>query len=468
MSAVSALAPKNVHSTREGVLALIGNTPMLKVTRMDTGLCELYLKLECQNPGGSIKDRIGLSMIEAAEAEGKLKAGGVLIEATAGNTGLGLAQVALSKGYRMVLVIPDKMSREKIHHLRAMGVEIIMTRSDVGKGHPEYYHDLAASIAKKTPGSFLVNQFENPANPAAHEHGTGPEIWEQMEHKLDAVVVGVGSGGTLGGLQRYFAKTDPNVEMVLADPEGSILAPYINTGIMGEAGSWLVEGIGEDFVPIHCDLSTVKHAYAISDKESLNTARELLEKEGILGGSSTGTLLAAALRFCREQKTPKRVVSFVCDSGNKYLSKMYNPYWMEEHGFTPRESHGDLRDVIARPYQSGSTVVVKPDDVLSVAYGRMKLHDVSQLPVMANDKLLGIIDESDILLAAMDQKQAFSLQVKEVMSKNLQTVDFKKPIDALLPFFAKGMVVIVTEGERFLGLITQIDLLHYLRQRGSI
>src|SRR5215475_835568 len=209
------------------VLELIGNTPMIEVRRFDTGPCRLFLKLENQNPAGSIKDRIALSMIEAAEADGRLKAGGTIIEATAGNTGLGLALVASQKGYRLILVLPDKMAQEKIFHLRALGAEVRMTRSDVGKGHPEYYQDVAERLTGEIPGSVYVNQFANPANPLAHETGTGPEIWEQMDHELDAVVVGVGSGGTLTGLGRFFARTAPKIRMILADPRGSVLVPLV-------------------------------------------------------------------------------------------------------------------------------------------------------------------------------------------------------------------------------------------------
>src|SRR5213075_24059 len=243
------------------ILSLIGDTPLVGVTQLDTGPCQLFLKLENQNPGGSIKDRIALPMIEAAEDEGKLRPGGTVVEATAGNTGLGLALVAGAKGYRVVLVIPDKMSQEKISHVKALGAEVRITRSDVTRGHPEYYQDVAARLAEEIPGAFYVNQFGNPANPLAHERTTGPEIWEQMNHEVDAVVCGVGSGGTLTGLSRFFARTSPRTEMVLADPAGSVLTPYIETGKIGEAGSWVVEGIGEDFIPPIADLSRVRKAY---------------------------------------------------------------------------------------------------------------------------------------------------------------------------------------------------------------
>jgi cystathionine beta-synthase len=326
------------------VLAMIGNTPLVEVARIDTGKCRLFLKLENQNPGGSIKDRIALSMIEAAEADGRLKAGGTIIEATAGNTGLGLALVAAQKGYRLILIMPDKMAQEKIFHLRALGAEVRMTRSDVGKGHPEYYQDIAAKLTQETPGAIYINQFANPANPLAHETGTAPEIWQQMEHRIDAVVCGVGSGGTLTGIGRFMKKVSPATKIVLADPKGSVLTELVNTGHMNAVGSWLVEGIGEDFIPPVCDLSRVNKAYSIPDSEAFAALRTLLKTEGIMAGTSSGTLIAAALRYCREQTRPKRVVTLVCDSGNKYLSKVYNDYWMLDQGFIKRETHGDLRD----------------------------------------------------------------------------------------------------------------------------
>src|SRR5438128_2326462 len=334
------------------VLGLIGNTPLVELTRLDTGCCRLFVKLESQNPGGSIKDRIALSMIAAAEEDGRLKAGGTVVESTARNTGLGLALVARAKGYSVLLVIPDKMSTEKVLHLKALGAEIRMTRSDVNKGHPEYYQDMAARLAADIPGAFYANQFGNPANPVAHERTTRPEIWAQMEHDVDAVVCGVGSGGTLTGLSRYFSHVSPHTEIVLADPVGSVLAPYIETGKIGTAGSWVVEGIGEDFIPPIADLSRVAKAYSISDKESLLTARELLRSELILGGSSAGTLVAAALRYCREQSQLKRVVTFVPDTGGKYLSKMYNDFWMVDQGFIELPRYGDLRDLVSRRFDA--------------------------------------------------------------------------------------------------------------------
>jgi cystathionine beta-synthase len=447
------------------VLDLIGNTPLIETSRLDTGLCKLFLKLESSNPGGSIKDRPALTMIEAFEQSGQLKPGGTLIEATAGNTGLGLALVASQKGYRLILVMPDKMSREKIFHLKAMGAEIIMTRSDVAKGHPEYYQDMAARIARETPGAVYVNQFSNQANPLAHETWTAPEIWAQMQHDVDAVVCGVGSGGTLAGLSRFFDKVSPNTEMVLADPDGSILVDVVAGRNPRDPGSWLVEGIGEDFIPSIADLSRVRKAYTITDRESFETARELLKAEGVLGGSSTGTLVAAALRYCREQTEPKRVVAFVCDSGNKYLSKMYNDYWMQDQGLMDRPHAGDVRDMISRRYDEGAAVTVSPDDSLNTAWKRMKLYDVSQLPVMQNNRAVGVIDESDLLLAVSGDPKRFSDPVRKAMSEGVKTVPLNADIPDLLEIFNNGYVAMVADGDTFYGVITRIDVINHLRRK---
>ena len=452
-------------TTYTSVLEMIGNTPMIELTKFDTGPCRLFVKLENQNPGGSIKDRIGLSMIEAAERDGKIKPGGTIIEATAGNTGLGLALVAAQKGYRMVLFIPDKMSADKIFHLKALGAEIILTRSDVGKGHPEYYQDMAEKMAKQTPNSFWANQFANPANPQAHYDGTGPEIWQQMDHDVDAVVAGVGSGGTLTGLGRYFREVAPAAKMVLADPAGSILAGAVETGIVStDVGSWLVEGIGEDFVPPNCDLDLVSEAVVVSDQEAFAAIRELLSKEGILGGSSTGTLLAAAIKYCRRQTAPKRVVSFVCDTGNKYLSKAYNSAWLIDQGLVQRQTFNDLRDLISRQADSGDVVEVGPEDTLLTAYGRMRMYDISQLPVVDDGRIVGILDESDMLLAVATSGEHFRDLVSRHMVTRLEKVAPSESIASLLPLFRADKVAIVVDDDRFLGLITKVDLINYTRR----
>ncbi|MBA4805279.1 MAG: cystathionine beta-synthase [Brevundimonas sp.] len=447
-------------------LELIGKTPMVEVTRIDTGPCRLFLKLESQNPGGSIKDRIALSMIEAAEREGFLKPGGTIVEATAGNTGLALTLVGQAKGYKVLLVIPDKMSKEKIQHIRAMGADVRLTRSDVPHGHPEYYTDMAERLAQQIPGGFYVNQFANDANSEAHFRSTGPEIWEQMGGDIDAFVAGIGSGGTITGIARYLKSQGSKAEIVLADPVGSTLAGLVNEGVPGPEGGYTVEGIGQNFVPDTADMTLIDRAYSIPDAEAIATVRELLLKEGVLAGSSSGTLIAAALRWCREQTEPKRVVTFVCDTGAKYLSKVYNDAWLADHGLTERELRGDLSDLITRKYASGDVVSVGPDDTLDTAFKRMKGADVSQLPVMENGRLVGILDESDIV-HVMDtdeitRAERFSQPVRAAMTRELDTVQVGEPLDALIPLFDRDRVAIVLDGETFVGLITRTDLINHL------
>src|SRR6478736_3570636 len=397
------------------VLDLIGNTPLIEVTRIECGPCRLFLKLESANPSGSLKDRPARTMIEAAEAEGELKPGGTIVEATAGNTGLGLALVGGRKGYRTLLVVPDKMAREKVLHAKAMGAEVVTTRSDVGKGHPDYYQDLAEAIARRTPGAFFVNQFANPAN-----------------------------------------------------PQGSVLAPYVETGRMLQAGNWAVEGIGEDFVPPNADLALVSQAFAIPDAESFASARELLRAEGVLAGSSSGTLLAAALRYCRAQAAPKRVVSLVCDSGAKYLSKVFNPTFLAQEGWSHADRYGTVRDVVVSRYSEGTAVVVRPEDNLRTVFARMRSADVSQLPVVdESGHVIGLVDESDVLAALLaerdDPNRAFARPVKDVMVTRLETISADAPIADLVPLFRKDYIAIVMDGDRFLGIATRLDLINYFR-----
>ena len=446
------------------LLDLIGNTPLVPLKNFETGPCELFVKLESQNPTGSIKDRMALTMVEDAARSGRLAPGGTIIEATAGNTGLGLALIAALKGYRLILVIPDKMSREKISHLRAFGAEIRLTRSDVCAGHPEFYQDYAAQLARDVPGSIWINQFANPANPIAHETGTGPEIWAQMQHRVDAVVCGVGSGGTITGLSRFFARVQPDAEMVLADPQGSALTEYVLTGHLGKSGASVVEGIGSGAIPPVADLSRVRHAYLIPDEESLAATRELLSREGLLGGTSTGTLLAAALRYCREQKTPKRVVTFVCDTGAKYLSKVFNDYWMIDQGFIHRPASGDLRDLITRRYEEGAVITIGPGDTLLMAFQRMRMADISQVPVIENGAVVGMLDESDVLMSIHTDPRCFTQTVRTAMTQNVETLAPGASIEQAFRILEKGYVVLLMEGEHFLGLITRTDLINHLRQ----
>jgi len=454
------LAP--VHAD---ALSMIGGTPMLEFKNLDTWPCRLFGKLEQYNPGGSIKDRIAWTLVEGAERDGKISPGGTLVEATSGNTGVGLALVAALKGYRMVIVIPDKMSQEKIQHMRAFGAEVIVTRSDVGPGHSQYYQTMAKRIAEETENAFYVHQHGNMDNPRAHEEHTGPEIWAQMDRDVDAVVVGVGTAGTLTGLGRYLRQVNADIDIVLADPEGSILVDYVETGETVDAGSWLVEGIGEDDLPPIGDMSLITAAYRVSDADSFAAARDLVKKEGVLGGSSTGTLLAAALRYCKAQTTPKRVVVIVPDRGDKYLSKMYNDYWMLDQGFIKRPLENNLCDLIARRHDEHEDFTVAPDDSLLTAHGRMKLYNVSQLPVFDGNQVVGIVDEMDLLRGVFGQVQEFAHPVREVMSTRLKTLQCNAPLDELVALLKDGYVALIFQGVDYRGLVTRIDLLNYLRRR---
>ncbi len=452
----------NVYSN---ILDMVGKTPMLEVTHIDTGPCRLFLKLELMNPGGSIKDRIGISMIEEAEKRGDIKPGDTLVEATAGNTGLGLALVAAQKDYHLILVLPDKMSQEKIFNLRAMGAEVVLTRSDVARGHPEYYQDLGKSIAEEK-GAYFINQFGNPDNPLAHEHTTAPEILEQMDGNLDAIVLGVGSSGTVSGISRYLAINAPQVDLILADPKGSILAEYVNTGHLStKTSSWLVEGIGEDFIPDIADFSRVRKAYSISDTESFSAARELLRKEGLLAGSSTGTLVSAALKYCREQTVAKNVVSLACDTGNKYLSKLFNDFWLEDQGFITREQFGDLRDLIGRLHGERATITIGPTDVLTTAHNRLRNAGFSQLPVMDKGELVGVVTEDAIIRHVFGKPELMNAAVADAMQTAFIQLDKSASVNNLVAMLHVQPYAAIMDGSNFMGLITRSDVLNHLRKQ---
>jgi len=451
---------------KDSLLDLIGGTPILQLKSLDTGPCNLYVKMESNNPGGSIKDRVGLAIIEEAEKSGELQQGGTIIEATAGNTGIGLALVAALKGYKIILVIPDKMSREKILHLEGLGAEIILTRSDVPEGHPEYYQDVARRLASETAGSFLANQFSNPANPMAHRTSTAPEMWEQMEGKIDAVVAGVGSGGTLTGLAEFFKAKNPSICMVAADPEGSIVADAVLKGDYAyDGGSWLVEGVGEDFIPDNFNTSLMDDAETVSDKEAFEVLQIILKEEGILGGSSSGTLVAAAAKWCRKQTEPKNVVTFICDTGNKYLSKAFNKSWLHDNNLLELEKFGDLRDLINRRADKGEMITVSPGETLLVAYNRMRASDISQIPVMDEGKLLGVMDEEDLLFTVSQEPGKFSDNVSLHMIDKLDTLQFDATKDELLTILSEGKVAIIFDKEIFIGFVTKVDLINFYRNK---
>ena len=453
---------------KSSVIELIGETPMLRINSIDTGLCRLFVKMESSNPGGSIKDRIALSIIEEAERKGQLKKGGTIIEATAGNTGIGLALVATLKGYKIILVIPDKMSREKILHLEGLGAEIVLTRSDVPESHPDYYHNLARDIAKKTEGSFLADQFSNPANPKAHRETTAVEMWNQMDGQIDAVIAGVGSGGTLTGLAGFLKQKKPDIEIVAADPEGSVVADAVIKGkFKYEGGSWLVEGIGEDFVPDNLDLSLIDDAVTVNDKEAFDILQILLKEEGILGGSSSGTLVAGAVKWCKKQTKPKNVVTFICDTGNKYLSKAFNKSWLYDNNLLEIKKNGDLRDLVNRRADKGEMISVSKSESLLIAYNRMRSSDISQVPVLEDGKLIGVLDEEDLLITVSKDETFFSSPVEDFMVHNLEILQHNSDESDLLSILSKGKVAIIYKDQTFIGFITKVDLINHFRNKVS-
>jgi cystathionine beta-synthase len=403
-------------------------------------------------------------MIEEAEKRGDIRPGDTLVEATAGNTGIALALVAAQKGYKLILVLPDKMSQEKIFNLRAMGAEVILTRSDVGRGHPEYYQDLGQSIAREH-GAYFINQFGNVDNPLAHEMTTAPEIMQQLGGKVDAIVIGVGSSGTVSGFSKYLKDNNHGAEIIIDDPVGSVVAGYVNNGTIGDSSPWLVEGIGEDFIPSIARFDGAAKGYSISDAESFDTARDLLRKEGVLAGSSTGTLLSAALKYCREQTEEKVVVTFACDTGNKYLSKLYNDFWMEDQGFIERKKQGDLRDLIGRPHGERATITVGPTDILATAHNRLRNAGFSQLPVMDNGRLVGIVTEDTIIQFVFGKPDLMNAPVKDAMQTAIIQLDVKTSINNLVAMLHVQPFAAVLEGDEFLGLITRSDVLNHLRKQ---
>lgn len=449
------------------LLELIGRTPVLALDGFDTGRSRVFLKLESFNPGGSIKDRIALGMIDGAERRGRLRPGDWIVEATAGNTGIALALVALLRGYRLLLVVPDKMSAEKIAQLRAMGAEVVLTRSDVTRGHPDYYLDLARRLASER-GGFFIDQFGNPDNPAAHEASTGPEIWEEFGTELDVLVVGAGTSGTLTGLGRYLKARHPSLRLVLADPEGSVLAGYHRSGRVGPSGRWLVEGIGEDYLPSIGDFSLVDDVVTVGDAEAFRTARDLLRRTGVAAGSSTGVLLAAALHEARRAERPVTVLTFVCDQGTRYLTRVYDPRWLARHGLDESVDRGDLRDFLP-----ADDLVVSAGRIDSGTSGEAALKRLRDLGLDAllvragTDTPEGLLLEEDLLRLAGSNPDGLAAPVVSVVRSDPPRLSPSDPETVLLARLASVPAVVLVDpaSGRALGAITRASALDRLERR---
>ena len=453
----------------DNIIDTIGNTPLVRLNKVTQGLkCKLYAKVEFFNPGGSVKDRIGLAMIEDAEQSGRLKPGGTVVESTSGNTGVGLAIACAIRGYKAVFVMPDKMSMDKVRLLRAFGAKVVITPTAVPPEDPRSYYNVANRIVADTPNAILANQYHNPVNPDSHVRTTGPEIWEQTRGAVTDVVIGMGTGGTITGVGRFLKSKNPAIKIVGVDPIGSLLYDTWRLGHMPEQPflkTYKVEGIGEDFVPTSLDLSVVDEVIQVGDKESFLTARRLVREEGIFCGGSSGTAVAAALRYARNLGPERFIVVLLPDSGSRYLTKVFDDEWMREMGFLESAwAERRASDVLATK-ASSALYIARPDDCMADVVALMKKHDVSQLPVLASDgSLVGIVSEIDLLnhLLTADHKHEPDETIEPIVRGEVATVALDTPLEVLMSIFVTGQVAIITADKKPAGIITKIDLLDYL------
>ncbi len=443
------------------ILQAIGRTPLVKLNRIAEGISSpVYAKLESLNPGGSVKDRIALYMIEAAEKEGLLKPGGTIIEATAGNTGVGLAIAAAIKGYRTIFVMPDKMSEDKISLLKSYGAEVVIVPTSVSPDSPESYNGVADRLAKELPGAYRPHQFENPNNPLAHYHTTGPEIWEGSGGRVEVFVAGMGTGGTISGVSKYLKEKNRNIEIVGADPEGSILS--------GDSPkSYMVEGIGEDFIPKTFNRQVVDHMVRVSDRESFNTARRLARQEGLLVGGSSGTAVAAALKFAQRLKKPRYIVVLLPDTGRNYLTKIFSDRWMKEKGFWEEKEIAVTRlKEVLKQKKFPSIIAASPVDMLSAAVEDMQRYNISQLPVIKAREVVGRLDEASVMKLLHDGKDFEKTPISSVMGRPLPTLD--EDVDMLEAYrvlLSGTTAIVILRNGRPVGVITRADLINYWAKR---
>ncbi|OGO29505.1 MAG: cystathionine beta-synthase [Chloroflexi bacterium RBG_16_52_11] len=455
----------------DDILQTIGKTPLVRLERLGRGLpCPLYAKVEFFNPGGSVKDRIAVNIIEKAERSGLLKSGGTVVEATSGNTGVGLAIVCAKKGYRTVFVMPDKMSQEKIQLLRAFGAKVVITPTAVSPEDPRSYYSVANRIVAETPNAILANQYHNPENPLSHYLTTGPEIWEQTRGQVTDVVIGMGTGGTISGVGRYLKERNSNIRMIGVDPVGSLLLETWQQGHVPNevyAKTYKVEGIGEDFLPSTLDLSVIDEVIQIGDKDSFLWARRLVREEGIFCGGSSGTAIAAAMRYAQDLTPNRLVVVILPDSGSRYLSKFYDDKWMKENSFLETEwSRTPLDDVLAiKSVQE--LISVRVNDRMTDVIALLKAHDISQVPVLYLDgTLAGLVTEVDLLKHMLENSHVHSADetVAEIVSPTQAIFPASAPIDAALPAIMDGQVALITRENQPVGILTKIDLLDYIAQ----
>ncbi len=444
---------------QESILQSIGKTPLVKLRRVTEGLsASVYVKNEAMNPGGSVKDRVGQSMIADAERRGWLRPGGTIIEATAGNTGVGLAMIAAVKGYRCIFVLPDKMSGEKVRLLKAYGAEVVITATNVPPDSPDSYNGVADRLAREIPGAWRPNQFSNLSNPEVHYRTTGYEIWEQTEGKITAFVAGAGTGGTISGVGRYLKEQNPEVKIIGADPEGSILS--------GDSPKpWKVEGIGEDFVPKTLNSQLVDEWIRVGDTEAFHIARSLARREGMLLGGSSGTAVAAALRYARRLTSEHLVVALCADTGRNYLSKFFDDDWLAENKLTQAtdipHSIGDL----LKSRGQRKLVSIAPKASISDAISILQTSGISQLPVLDDGKSVGSIQEVTLARILHDHSDPDKVKVGDVMARPLPQLEITVHLDEAYRLLLAGNTgVLATQEGQVIDIVTRIDLVHYWNQ----
>ena len=445
----------------DNVLGLIGRTPLVKLNRMNRGLKATVLaKMENLNPGYSVKDRIGISMIEAAEREGKLKPGGTIVEATSGNTGIGLALAAAVKGYKCIFVMTDKASVEKSRYLKALGADVVITPVSAKPGTPDHYVSTAQRIAKETPNSFYPDQYSHPANPEAHYRTTGPEIWEQTEGKITHFVAGIGTGGTISGTGRFLKEKNPKIKVVGADPYGSIFKTFKETGKLVETTPYLVEGIGQEVVPPNVHIKYVDEVINVTDGESFEMSRQLGRTEGIFCGGSSGTNLAAALRVAKGLDENAVVVFIICDTGEHYLTKHHSDEWLKEKRLLePQKMTAGLISDTKGMSAPDSLVSVTPQDKVSAALAKMNELGLTQIPVLEEGRPVGSLSENRVLAKVVRDRQLLDAAVSEVMEASFPTVDVDASAHAVTKRLQSSPAVLVEEYGRIVGIITRHDVL---------